>query len=132
MNNITEFLEIKPQVDLKVIKETLTRMGVANKREKTIFPSCYLYEEKKQFFLVHFKQLFTLTRSTGYNNMSKQDYTRRNAIAFCLKNWNLINVPMENIEPHNVNIFVLPFGDKSLWSFSHKFNMSVIETGNRE
>jgi len=132
MENVVEMLEITPCVDLKVIKETLTRMGVANKKEKTIFPSCYLYGNENKFYLVHFKQMFTLTRPDGYNNMSEQDYIRRNAIAFCMKNWKLIEVAVELIEPYNVKIFVLPFGEKTQWSIKHKFNMSVVEMETEE
>jgi len=126
-NKIIEMLEITPQVDLKVIKETLTRMGIANKKEKTVFPSCYLYEKDNKYYIIHFKQLFVLMRSNGYNNMSEQDYTRRNAIAFCLKNWGLIDVAVETIEPYNVRIFVLPFEEKMQWNIKHKINFLFLK-----
>jgi hypothetical protein len=132
MDNVVEMLEITPRVDLKIIKETLTRMGVANKKEKIIFPSCYFYANEDKFYIVHFKQLFALTRPDGYNNMSEQDFIRRNAIAFCMKNWDLIDVAAESIEPHDVRIFVLPFGEKTHWSIKHKFNLAVLETETEE
>lgn len=123
-----EMLEITPLVDLKIIRETMSRIGVANKKEKVLFPSCYLYEEEGKFFIVHFKQLFTLTRSGSYNNMSEQDYTRRNAVAFCLKNWQLIDVIISNIEPYGSRVFVLPFHEKAQWKINHKFNISLLKS----
>jgi hypothetical protein len=121
-------LEVKVLVDDKVIKETLNRIGIANKKEKILFPSCYLYEKEGKHYLVHFKQLFLLTRETAYNAICEDDILRRNAIAFCLKNWGLIDVADESIAPHNKFVFVLPHNQKSEWKISHKFNFRTINT----
>ena len=125
-----KLLEIKPLVDLKVIKETLNRIGIANKSQKILYPSCYLYEQNGNFYLVHFKEMFLLTRATAYNAICEDDLLRRNAIAFCLKNWGLIDVPDESIEPHNKFIFVLPHNQKNEWRVSHKFNFRSINSIN--
>lgn len=120
-------LEVKPLVDLKVIKETLNRIGIANKRKKILYPSCYLYETDGQFYLAHFKQMFVLTRDNSYDNICEEDIVRRNAIAFCCKNWGLIEVDSELIEPHDKFVFVLSHRDKDDWRISHKFNFRVLE-----
>ena len=123
-------LEVKILVDDKVIKETLNRIGICNKKEKVLYPSCYLYEKDGKHFLVHFKQLFLLTRETAYNAICEDDILRRNAIAFCLKNWGLIEVADESIEPHNKFVFVLPHNQKQDWKISHKFNFRSINSIN--
>jgi len=119
-------LEVKILVDDKVIKETLNRIGVANKKEKILYPSCYLYEKEGKYYLVHFKQMFLLTRETAYNNICEEDILRRNAIAFCLRQWALIEVDEEKIMPHDRYIFVLPHNQKAEWKISHKFNFRDI------
>ena len=116
-----ELLEIKPLVDLKVIVETLTRLGIANKEKKIIYPSCYLIEKDNRIFLAHFKQCFLLEGNNSYNNISLDDIHRRNAIAFCLKNWKLIDVDNSLIEPHTRFIFVLPHKDKHNWQVINKW-----------
>jgi len=129
MEIIKDLLEITilSGVDNKVIKETLNRIGIANKKKKILYPSCYLYTgEDDRFYLVHFKQMFLLTRDSAYNALCEDDLLRRNAIAFCLKNWGLIEVNNEEIEPHNKFVFVLPHNQKHEWKISHKFNFRTI------
>lgn len=119
-------VEVSPLVDIKVIKETLSRIGICNFRDRIIYPSCYLYEENGKFYLTHFKELFLITRESSYDNMSDSDKKRRNAIAFCLKNWGLIDVSDELISEHNVKVDVLPFKEKANWQIKHKFNFNSI------
>jgi len=125
---IKDLLEVKVLVDDKVIKETLNRIGIANKKKKILYPSCYLIEENGKHYLAHFKQLFLLTRDSAYNAVCEDDILRRNAIAFCLKNWGLIEVEDEVIEPHNKFVFVLPHTQKQDWKISHKFNFRTINS----
>lgn len=125
---IDNLLEVKLLVDIKVISETLSRIGIANKIKKILFPSCYLHEIDGKFYLVHFKQLFMLTRETAYNAICEDDYLRRNAIAFCLRSWGLIDVEEEKILPHDKFVYVLPHNEKSNWSINHKFNFRNINT----
>ena len=123
MKTIPNLLNIIPLVDIKVIEETLNRVGVANKKEKILYPSCYLWKIENYYYLMHFKQLFFLTREEGYDNISQADLTRRNAIAFCLKNWKLIDVDGEKIKNKDEFVFVLPFSEKPNWTIQHKFNI---------
>jgi hypothetical protein len=121
-----EMLEVKVLVEQKVIKETLNRIGIANKKKKILYPSCYLYEDDGKMYLVHFKQLFLLTREGAYNAICDDDLFRRNAIAFCLRQWGLIDVDEEKINPHDRFVFVLPHNQKDEWCISHKFNFKTL------
>lgn len=125
--DINTLLEIKPLVDLKVIKETLNRIGICNKQQKILYPSCYLYKQDDKHFLVHFKELFLLTRDSAYNAICDDDILRKNSIAFCLRQWALIDVPEEKILPHNRFVFVLPYNQKKDWKISHKFNFKTVK-----
>ena len=125
--NELNLIEIIPKVDIKVIKETLTRIGICNKKTKTIYPTCYLYENYDKYYIVHFKEMFLLTRDNSYNNLSEMDTKRKNAIAFCLKNWGLIDTDDELIADHNIKVDVIPHKEKKDWKISHKFNMSGME-----
>lgn len=122
-NDIIDLVEVElaEGVDVKVIKETLSRMGIANKKEKILYPSCYLYEEDGCYFIAHFKELYAL-RENGFNNLSEKDLDRRNAIIFCLEKWGLIEVVYpEQIENHEMFVFILPYSEKHSWKINHKY-----------
>jgi len=123
-----KLLKVKLLVDKKVIQETLNRMGIANKKDKVLFPSCYVYEDDDHSYLVHFKQLFMMSRDDAYDNIDEQDILRRNSIAFCLKNWGLIDIEDKFIEPHDSFVFVLPHDDKDDWSIHHKINLFTLRS----
>ncbi len=127
-----KILEIKPLVDEKIIKETISRIGIANKKQKVLFPSCYLYKKDDKFYLAHFKELFSLEREDAYDNVGEKDIVRRNAIAYCLKQWGLIEVSDEEIEPHDEFVFVLPFKEKKEWEIQHKYNVRSLYDSNNE
>ena len=122
-----EFLKIKLLADKKVVQETTNRIGIANKRKKILYPSCYIYEKDGETYLVHFKQLFAI-RDNGYDNVCAEDIKRRNAVAFCLKNWGLIEVDDEDIEPHDVFVFVLRHEFKHEWKIYHKVNLFTLDS----
>lgn len=130
MNN--ELLEIQCLVDKKVIKESLARIGIADKKRKILYPSCYLYEQDGKDYIVHFKQMFLLgEKNDSYNNISEEDIHRLHAIAFCLKNWKLISVDDEKIKDHDRFVFVLPHSQKADWQIIHKFS-SVVKNEKRK
>tara|TARA_Y100000310_G_C20704363_1_gene833726 strand:+ start:21055 stop:21426 length:372 start_codon:yes stop_codon:yes gene_type:complete len=120
-----DLLKVKLLADRKVVQETTNRIGIANKKKKVLFPSCYIYEHDGETYLVHFKELFAL-RENGYNNVSEEDLKRRNAVAFCLKNWGLIDIELEDIEPYDTFVFVLPHKDKHEWKINHKVNLYTL------
>lgn len=118
-----ELLEVQCLVDKKVIKESLSRIGIADKKRKILYPSAYLYEKDGKDYLVHFKQMFLLGgKEDAYNNISEEDMHRLHAIAFCLKNWKLITVDEEKIKEHERFVFVLPHSQKNEWQIIHKFS----------
>lgn len=126
--DVKDLLEVKVLVDRKVILETLCRIGVANKAKKILYPSCYLYTIDNKDYVVHFKELFLLTRDTAYNNLCEDDINRRNAVCFCLSNWGLVEVDEKSIEPHNKFVFVLPHNQKLDWQIAHKFNFRTVNS----
>ena len=117
-----ELLKVVPIVNEKIIKETLMRMGVANTKKKVLYPSCYLILKDGDYYLAHFKQLFML-RDGGYNDFSEEDFNRRNAIAWNLVNWELIEpLDPETIVPHDKYIYVIPHSKRDEWRIVHKIN----------
>lgn len=128
MSEIKTMVEVKLLADSKIVKETLSRMGIANKKKNILYPSCYLYQNFESYYVVHFKEMFLLTRANGYNNISNKDIERKNSIIFCLENWGLVEVlDKKTIEPHDEFVYVLPFKDKHKWNIQHKFNVSSTE-----
>lgn len=121
-----DILKIELLADRPVVKETLNRIGIINKIQKIIYPSCYLYSTETEDFLIHFKQLFMLKQANSYNNISELDIHRRNAIAFCLKNWGLINCNDNTIDPHHVKIEIIPFDQKFEWTVMHKIDLKLL------
>lgn len=119
-----KFIEINLKCDKKIIIETLERIGIANKKDKILFPTCYFLNIKDKDYILHFKQLFLLMRRNSYNNISEDDYERRNAIIYCLKTWGLIDVDEKFLEPRNKFVYVLPYKDKNDWVIQHKYNIT--------
>jgi hypothetical protein len=119
-------IEVILKADKKVIMETLNRIGIANKKKKILFPSCYLWEQDGKTYIAHFKELFKLTRPNAYDTICEDDILRLKAIIWNLKNWGLIDAKDEDLEPHSKFVFVLPFGDKKDWIISHKFNFKNV------
>ena len=99
--NLDEFVEVKlpdPQAFLKV-KETLTRIGVASKKDKTLYQSCHILHKQGHYYLVHFKEMFMLDGKQ--TDFSEEDKGRRNTIANLLAEWGLITLvtPSKSSEP---------------------------------
>lgn len=123
MIDLNTLIDVQLLVDKKIIIETLTRCGICNVIDHIIYPTCYLWEQDNKTYVVHFKEAFLLTRDNSYNNISTDDILRRNAIIFCLKNWGLVDVDMEKINPHNKFIKVLNHDEKQSYRVSHKINL---------
>ena len=96
MNDITwtpdSMLEvtIKQPDDFLKIRETLTRIGVASRKDKTLYQSCHILHKQGKYFIVHFKELFALDGKNA--TLSENDIQRRNTIAILLQDWNLIDI----------------------------------------
>lgn len=104
------------------IKETLTRMGVASKKDKTLYQSCHILHKQGKYAIVHFKELFELDGKTS--DFSDEDKSRRNLITKLLSDWGLVNiVDPEKLRPlAKMNqVKVLPFSQKNEWNLVHKY-----------
>ena len=115
---------IKQPDDFLKVRETLTRIGVASRKDKTLFQSCHILHKQGKYFITHFKELFALD---GKNStLTENDIQRRNTIALLLQDWNLIDVVnatlVENKAPLS-QIKVLPFKEKSEWNIVAKYNI---------
>jgi len=124
-----KLLEVKPLVDISIIRETLTRIGIVDKKQKKIYQSCHLIEQFDTFYLAHFKQLFVMSRSKngfpGFGNVSMEDIDRRNSIAFLLAKWNMIKIiKPEEIDPHNTRVDVVSHKDAGGYTKIRKFNIN--------
>ena len=124
--NQSDMVEVKlgePDDFLKV-RETLTRIGVASRKEKKIYQSCHILHKQGKYYIVHFKELFALD---GKNtNFSSNDLQRRNRITQLLSDWGLVSVvnsdSIKDLAPLN-QIKVLSFKDKSDWTLESKYNI---------
>jgi|TARA_B100000902_G_scaffold233398_1_gene221318 hypothetical protein len=124
----TDMVEVvlnEPDDFLKV-RETLTRIGVASRKEKKIYQSCHILHKQGKYYIVHFKELFALD---GKNtNLSLNDVQRRNRIVQLLVDWGLVNISAESQEkitdlaPLN-QIKVLSFKEKGEWTLESKYNI---------
>ena len=110
--------------DFLKVRETLTRIGVASRKEKKIYQSCHILHKQGRYFLVHFKELFALDGK--HANLTTNDVQRRNRIAQLLSDWGLVEVlnveQIKDIAPLN-QIKVLAYRDKGDWILETKYNI---------
>lgn len=132
-NTLTnDLLEIKPLVNINIIEETLTRMGIAHIHNKVLYQSAHIYEQFGSYYLMHFKQLFVIGHTKngmpGYGNVSVEDIQRRNTIALYLKNWNMIEIisPI-NFDNRAPKLFVLPHQNKDEWTLVKKYHVANLK-----
>ena len=124
--SIQDMLEvtIKQPDDFLKVRETLTRIGVASRKDKTLFQSCHILHKQGKYYIVHFKELFALDGKLA--TLSENDIQRRNTIAILLQDWALIDIvkkeATENKAPLS-QIKVLPFKEKKEWTLSAKYNI---------
>ena len=124
MDTMVECLLNEPDDFLKV-RETLTRIGVASRKDKIIYKSCHILHKQGRYFIVHFKELFALDGKP--TNFSENDQARRNTIANLLAEWGLIKL----INPEEISELVVPlnqlkilsFKEKDLWELTAKYNI---------
>lgn len=131
MYQTNKLLEVKLLVDPNVIKETLSRMGIVDKKNKIIYQSCHLLKQFDTYYLVHFKQLFTLTTGKngyhGFGNVSLEDIERRNSIALWLTKWHMISInDMNEIIPHSTKFDIVSHNEVINYKKVRKFNINNI------
>ena len=113
---------LKEPDDFLKVRETLSRIGVASRKERKLYQSCHILHKQGRYFIVHFKELFALDGKK--TNLSENDIARRNTIANLLKDWGLINIIGEvtDVAPLS-QIKGLSFGEKNKWTLETKYNI---------
>ena len=108
--------------DFLKVRETLSRMGVASRKERKLYQSCHILHKQGRYFLTHFKELFALDGKQ--TNLSENDIARRNTIANLLKDWGLISIMGDASECAPLSqIKVLSFREKRDWELCTKYNI---------
>jgi len=123
-------VRIAEEEDFLKIKETLTRIGVASRKEKKLFQSCHILHKQGRYYIVHFKELFALDGKP--TNFTDEDMGRRNTVIDLLAEWQLIKV----VEPERTEkpktplsqIKILPFKEKNEWELVAKYNIGRKKT----
>ena len=113
---------LKEPDDFLKIRETLSRIGVASRKERKLYQSCHILHKQGKYFIVHFKELFALDGKS--TNLTENDVARRNTIANLLKDWGLVNIISEVGEVAPLSqIKVLSFREKNEWDLETKYNI---------
>ena len=112
--------------DFLKVRETLTRIGVASRKEKKIYQSCHILHKQGRYFIVHFKELFALDGK--HTSITLNDIQRRNRIIKLLSDWGLVeisdNSDITDVAPLN-QIKVLSYKDKGNWILEPKYNIGI-------
>lgn len=128
MINITDLVEVQleEQDDFLKVRETLTRIGVASKKDKTLFQSCHILHKRGQYYIVHFKELFALDGKP--TDITENDLSRRNAIINLLEDWELVKIVRPEQTETPIPIFlsqikILSHKEKDDWELVPKYNI---------
>ena len=116
---------LKEDEDFLKIRETLTRIGVASRKDKTLFHSCHILHKQSRYYICHFKELFSMDGKPS--NFTEDDMGRRNTIANLLAEWGLVKLVNEDKSKDPIaplsQIKVLPHKEKDGWTLSAKYNI---------
>lgn len=121
------FLEVRltKEEDFLKVKETLTRIGIASRREKKLYQSCHILHKRGRYYIVHFKELFLLDGKQS--DFTEEDVGRRNAIAHLLAEWGLLSlVSADRFEEPRARISsikIIPFREKGEWDLESKYTI---------
>ena len=115
--------------DFLKIRETLTRIGVASRKDNKLFQSCHILHKQGRYFIVHFKELFLLDGKPS--NLIENDIQRRNTISTLLADWGLVNIVNPEVAKDLAplrQIKVIPFKEKTQWELCPKYNIGNTQT----
>ena len=127
MSVLESLIEVRlgEEDDFLKVRETPTRIGVASRKDKTLYQSCHILHKQGKYYIVHFKELFALDGKPS--DFSAEDKGRRNTIVKLLSDWGLIAVvdPDKIVDPQTPlnQIKILPFKEKNEWSLVTKYNI---------
>ena len=127
-----EITLVQPDDFLKV-RETLTRIGVASRKDKVLYQSCHILHKQGRYFIVHFKELFALDGKQA--EITENDLQRRNTIAKLLMDWGLINILDKNLIADQAplsQIKVISYKDKDEWDLQAKYNIGKKKLDSRQ
>jgi hypothetical protein len=117
-------VSLKDDDDFLKVRETLTRIGVASRKDRTLYQSCHILHKQGRYYIVHFKELFALDGKP--TNFSENDEARRNTIVNLLTEWDLVKLEstdkLDPIAPLS-QIKILPFKEKGDWTLTAKYNI---------
>ena len=115
-------VSLKEPDDFLKIRETLSRIGVASRKERKLYQSCHILHKQGRYYIVHFKELFALDGKE--TNLSENDIARRNTIANLLRDWGLVEVigTSEPVAPLS-QIKIISFKEKDEWTLETKYNI---------
>tara|TARA_B100000519_G_scaffold3372_1_gene3344 strand:- start:104 stop:508 length:405 start_codon:yes stop_codon:yes gene_type:complete len=115
-------VELKEPDDFLKIRETLSRIGVASRKDKVLYQSCHILHKQGKYFIVHFKELFALDGKQ--TNLSENDIARRNTISRLLSDWGLVKIKGETDPAAPLSqIKIISFKDKNDWTLETKYNI---------
>lgn len=117
-------VNLKEPDDFLKVRETLTRIGVASRKEKKLYQSCHILHKKGQYYIVHFKELFALDGKRV--NLSENDVQRRNRIIKLLSDWGLVEIVQEQVVSDAAplsQIKVIAYKEKGDWILESKYNI---------
>ena len=115
---------LKQPDDFLKIRETLSRIGVASRKDKTLFQSCHILHKQGKYYIVHFKELFALDGKKA--TLVENDLQRRNTIAVLLQDWNLLNIVKQEASTNKAplsQIKIIAFKEKGEWNLQAKYNI---------
>ncbi len=115
-------VELKEPDDFLKIRETLSRIGVASRKERKLYQSCHILHKQGKYFIVHFKELFALDGKD--TNLSENDIARRNSIAKLLKDWGLVDIKGDaDVVAPLSQIKIISYKEKDEWILETKYNI---------
>ena len=115
---------LKQPDDFLKIRETLSGIGVASRKDKTLFQSCHILHKQGKYYIVHFKELFALDGKKA--TLVENDVQRRNTIAVLLQDWNLLNIVKQEASTNKAplsQIKIIAFKEKGEWNLQAKYNI---------
>jgi len=127
MIHIEDMIEVtlNAKDDFLKVRETLTRIGVASKKEKLLYQSCHILHKQGKYYIVHFKELFALDGKP--TDISENDLARRNTIALLLEDWELLTIvnpeKIENLQVSLSQIKIIGYREKDEWELVPKYNI---------
>ena len=113
--------------DFLKVRETLTRIGVASRKDNKLYQSCHILHKQGRYFIVHFKELFLLDGKKS--NLEENDLARRNTIATLISDWGLVSIDnKETVQPLAPlrQIKIIPFKEKNNWELCPKYNIGNV------